>query len=82
MMRLADPVMLLIPAKADTPTLDLFGREVGHAAGCLRNWCEAAKLDAKSYRDFSRGARAVYRLQEDPSENDANLLDNEGYVLR
>ena len=42
MARLASVSVRLIAWRADTPTLHLLGRAVGHAPGCLRNWCRTA----------------------------------------
>jgi hypothetical protein len=73
--RLADAAIAFIEAPEDRPTLRLLGRAIGHASGCLRNWCHTAGLKARSYRDFVRALRAVYRLEHEPSAREANLLE-------
>ncbi len=75
MARLASASVRLIGWHADTPTLRLLGRAVGHAPGCLRNWCRTAGVRGRAFRDFSRALRAVWRLEAGHGERDANLLD-------
>src|SRR5688572_26722974 len=59
----------------DTALLRGVGRQVGHSAGCLRNWCRAANIQARSFRDFVRALRAVYRLEFERSATDTNVLE-------
>ena len=75
MARLASASVRLIAWRADTPTLHLLGRAVGHAPGCLRNWCRTAGVRGRAFRDFSRALRVVWRLEAGRGERDANLLD-------
>jgi ActR/RegA family two-component response regulator len=73
--RLAAASVLFIESAHDRPTLHLVGREVGHAAGCLRNWCRTAGMKARAFRDFTRALRAVYRLAHHPEVKISNILE-------
>lgn len=75
MMRLAEASVLFIGSKRDERTLYFLGRAIGHASGCLRNWCATADLKAKRFRDFTRALRVVYQLQQRPELKEANLLE-------
>lgn len=73
--RLAAASVAFIGAPEDAPTLQRFGREVGHSLGCLRNWCSVAHLKSKSFCDFSRGLRSIYRLQYGAATKQTNVLE-------
>ena len=73
--RLAELSVLFIASREDKATLRLLGREVGHAAGCLRNWCRVAGVKARAFREFTRALRAVYRLTAEPSTATSNVLE-------
>jgi hypothetical protein len=48
---------------------------VNHSDGCLRNWCDTAKVRPKQFRDFTRALRAVHLLAANPAWLEANVLD-------
>jgi DNA-binding NarL/FixJ family response regulator len=73
--RLAAAAVAFIEATEDAPTLERFGREVGHSLGCIRNWCSVAAMKSKSFCDFSRALRSVYRLQHRPTMKQTNVLE-------
>jgi hypothetical protein len=72
--RLADTVLRFIACPEDAPTFRLLGRQVGHAPGCLRNWCRTGDIQPRMFRDFARGLRAVYRIERHGDTVDADLL--------
>ena len=74
--RLAETTVRFAESADDKRVLRDIGHEVGHAAGCLRNWCHTAKLKPRSFRDFCRALRAVLYLEKnDSSQETANLLE-------
>jgi hypothetical protein len=73
--RLAKASVMFIGSRQDERTLYCVGRAVGHASGCLRNWCRIADIKAMRFRDFTRALRAVYQLQERPQLKETNMLE-------
>jgi DNA-binding response OmpR family regulator len=73
--RLAQASVMFIGSRRDERTLYSVGRAVGHASGCLRNWCRAADINARRFRDFTRALRAVYQLELKPQLKEANVLE-------
>lgn len=73
--RLAEAAVLFIASARDRPRLRDVGREIGHASGCIRNWCRTAKVEARVFRDFVRALRVVYRLQAKPGRCETNLVE-------
>jgi CheY-like chemotaxis protein len=72
--RLAEVAVQIISVSKDVPTLHHMGRAVGHAPGCLRNWCRTANVRPRQFRDFTRALRAVWRIENQRDVDDANLL--------
>lgn len=73
--RLVEVALAFIASPRDAPLLRDVGHQVGHSAGCLRNWCRTANIQARSFRDFVRALRAAYRLQFERSAKDTNVLE-------
>jgi CheY-like chemotaxis protein len=73
--RLAKTAVKFIGSHDDCPTLRLLGRRVGHAQGCINNWCKTAGIKARQFREFTRALRAVYRLQHEPATRETGLLE-------
>lgn len=72
--RLAEAAVRFIGHSSDCPNLRSLGRAVGHAPGCIYNWCHTARLTASAFRDFTRALRAVYRLERSRHASDTNML--------